>query len=280
MLKKVGDFKKNIVAIDLGNTTISLSFFMPHSLEPVLLRKLSTPRIKEHSPELIKELSDFFSSLSSLIKSSAEKNEIWVSSVVPSLNEVIKNFISTFIFDNPSFKGPCFVNSETHLPVKIYYETPHTLGSDRIAFVSFANLEFGGENIICIDAGTAITYDIVTYLNTYLGGLILPGIGTVKSALIQNTAQLPPYEFIKPASIIGNSTRSCLEAGLYHGFKAQTQGIIDMIQSYLQGITGKGSKVIITGGDAINLQPFINESILVQNGVLRGLRLIGEWTKT
>ncbi len=71
---------------------------------------------------------------------------------------------------------PCpllWLNEKTSLPVENLYETPRTLGYDRMAAVVGANEQFPGRDILVIDAGTCITYEFVDAAARYHGGNIL-----------------------------------------------------------------------------------------------------------
>ena len=84
-----------------------------------------------------------------------------------------------------------FVSFETKVPFKNLYNTPKTLGVDRIALVCGAVIQFSNKNVLIIDAGTCITYDFLNDNNEYLGGAISPGIRMRYKSLNNYTAKLP-----------------------------------------------------------------------------------------
>ena len=77
------------------------------------------------------------------------------------------------------------------LPIKVRYKTPETLGRDRLAAAVGANYLQPGKDLLVIDAGTAITYELVDASGSYLGGNISPGMTTRFRALNQFTKKLP-----------------------------------------------------------------------------------------
>ena len=62
------------------------------------------------------------------------------------------------------------------LPITIGYATPSSLGRDRIAAVAGARAMLPGRTVLVVDAGTAITYDVLQPDGNFLGGNIAPGL--------------------------------------------------------------------------------------------------------
>ncbi len=96
---------------------------------------------------------------------------------------------------------------DTHLPIRIDYATPTTLGADRVAAAVGAWADYAGHPILVVDAGTAVTYDYVDAEGTYHGGNIAPGISMELRALHEFTARLPLVPFPKtcPGYAAGSS---------------------------------------------------------------------------
>ena len=80
-----------------------------------------------------------------------------------------------------------WLDKDTPLPVINLYETPETLGYDRMAAVVAANEQFPGRDILVIDAGTCITYEFIDSQGQYHGGNISPGLQMRFKALHQFT---------------------------------------------------------------------------------------------
>lgn len=160
------------------------------------------------------------------------------------------------------------MSEQCKLPVKNAYGTPETLGNDRIASVVAATNMFPHENILCIDAGTCITYDFVNNQSEYLGGGISPGIQMRLKALHTFTGKLPLVSLKPEVELIGNTTESSILSGVLNGIKAELEGII---QRYLR--ENPGLKIILTGGDAIYFDKKVKSNIFaVPNLVLMGLK--------
>ncbi len=83
------------------------------------------------------------------------------------------------------------LNSRTNIPIKINYSTPDTLGPDRIAAIVAAYNKFRNTNVLVIDAGTAVTFDILTSMGIYEGGNISPGLSMRFKSLNVFTGKLP-----------------------------------------------------------------------------------------
>jgi type III pantothenate kinase len=136
------------------------------------------------------------------------------------------------------------------------------------AVAAFA--KYGGP-VIVVDLGTAITFDIVSAQAEYLGGVICPGIGISVEALVTRAARLPQVDFRDPGSVIGKTTVTSMQSGLYYG----AIGMIDAIAERLLKELGSETKVIATGGQASMI---VNDSrylrIVDEDITLDGLRLI------
>ena len=156
------------------------------------------------------------------------------------------------------------------LPVSIHYKTPRTLGKDRIAAVVGAAARFPAQEILVIDAGTAITYDMVTAQKTYLGGGISPGIDMRFKALHTFTGNLPLVPRQDLAELLGDSTTDSILSGVLNGVLAEVSGIIDAYRKKFDGI-----QVIITGGDHKYFDNKLKNNIFaLPNLVLDGLNEI------
>lgn len=161
----------------------------------------------------------------------------------------------------------------TNLPFKNQYQTPRTLGVDRMALVSAAVNQFPNRNVLVIDAGTCITYDFLTKENHYLGGAISPGIRLRYKALNNLTANLPLLDTKMPKTIIGTTTESSIHSGVVFGVFKEIDGIIDQYLVDYSDLT-----VILTGGDTNFLSNQLKNTIFANsNFLLEGLNFILEY---
>jgi type III pantothenate kinase len=109
---------------------------------------------------------------------------------------------------------------------------------------------FPGRNLIIVDYGTAVTFDVVDKKGRYLGGSIMPGMNLSLRALFSHTAKLPQVELKFPDKIIGNTTEASIQSGIMFGAVAVLNCFVKGIKKEL-GI--KNAQVILTGGDAENI---------------------------
>ncbi len=151
------------------------------------------------------------------------------------------------------------IDWRSDIPVKNLYSTPQTLGMDRLAAAVGANYLYPNENLLIIDIGSAITYDIVTENNEYLGGNISPGVEFRFRALNDYTSSLP---YVEPSEIknkVGRSTKEAINNGVILGVLYELQGyIVDFQENYNK------LRTILTGGGAKFFEKKIKNSIFVQ----------------
>jgi type III pantothenate kinase len=154
------------------------------------------------------------------------------------------------------------------VPVSNLYNSPETLGNDRIAAaVAAANL-YSGCDVLSIDAGTCITYDFINASAEYLGGGIAPGLGLRFKALHTFTSKLPLVSLDEHVGLIGDTTAHSIQSGVYQGVMAEVDGIIDRYKMNYPGL-----KTILTGGDANYFDKKLkNDIFAVPNLVLLGLK--------
>ena len=183
--------------------------------------------------------------------------------VVNSLNRLSKLFI---LFDHT-----------TPIPIKNLYDTPQTLGQDRLAAAVGGNALMPDTNLLIIDAGSAITYDFVSANNEYMGGNIAPGIKMRLTVLRQMTKKLPQVEVEENQLIplFGKNTNDAIAAGVIRGIVFEVKGYMrtlgEKVDSFQTVISGGSAPYIIN-----NLQqPVRTERHLV----LIGLNRILEYNK-
>jgi len=166
------------------------------------------------------------------------------------------------------------LNNNTPLPITNKYKTPDTLGYDRIAAVSGAHTIFPDKDVLVIDAGTAITYDLVTSDGNYLGGNIAPGMEMRFKALNKYTNRLPLLEAEEgPIELVGGSTTEAIQSGVINGMIFEIEGFIATLSKEYPKL-----QVVITGGDAKYFEKKVKSSIFVNlNLNIIGLNRILEY---
>lgn len=149
-------------------------------------------------------------------------------------------------FRELSMKGRLiYLSADLELPVEILYKTPETLGLDRIAAVVGAYYTFNAANLLIIDAGTCITYDVLLKDGKYIGGAISPGKQMRLKAMHAFTAKLPLIEGNEAAELIGKSTEESLRNGAQTGMIGEIEYWIDSVKASFGSV-----KTLVTGGDA------------------------------
>lgn len=138
-----------------------------------------------------------------------------------------------------------FISKESIFPFSNLYETPNTLGIDRMVLAAGAVLKFPNKSRLVIDAGTCVTYDYIDENDNYLGGAISPGIRLRYESLNQFTAKLPLLTKTSPENIIGNSTNESIHSGVINGLVNEIDGFIDYYKTLNANFI-----IILTGGDA------------------------------
>lgn len=167
-------------------------------------------------------------------------------------------------------------NNSTPVPFENKYASPETLGKDRIALVASAVNSFAQKNVLIIDAGTCITYDLKTSEEKYLGGAISPGLSMRFKSLHKFTANLPLVTPKPEADLIGDTTENSILSGIINGIKMELKGTIESYSSQFEDLT-----VIFTGGDSQILSiPLKNSIFANSNFLLEGLNFILEFNKT
>lgn len=199
-----------------------------------------------------------------MIEKISNVDDVLLSTYLSKFDRVIISSVKNKI-DNISLSSPNIIclNSTTLLPIKNVYQTPHSLGNDRIALAVGANFLFPKKDVLIIDAGTCMTFDFINKKGQYLGGAISPGLTIRYQALNTFTAQLPLLTPSKTPKLIGANTEESIQSGIINGMRSEIDGIIyRYTQSYPDII------VILTGGDAIFFDKGLKNTIFANPDLL------------
>lgn len=165
------------------------------------------------------------------------------------------------------------LSSDSKMPFKNSYATPHTIGVDRLALAAAAYQQNPRSNTLVIDAGTCITYEMVNNAGEYVGGAISPGVRMRYRAMHEQTAGLPLLAPDELLDFIGNSTETCMHSGVINGLSLEVDGVIDQYQSRFQDLT-----VILTGGDSHFFAKRLKNTIFANSKfLLEGLNCLLEY---
>ncbi|MEI8086383.1 MAG: type III pantothenate kinase [Paludibacter sp.] len=158
----------------------------------------------------------------------------------------------------------------TAIPIENRYETPETLGNDRLAAVVGAAYLKPNNDVLVIDAGTAITYDFIDANGVYWGGNIAAGINLRLQSLHEFTKKLPLVEITIESPLIGNNTKTALISGALHGIVFEMDGYITSLKTKYPQLS-----TFLTGGSTFYFDTKLKNAIFAEkNLVLIGLNRI------
>lgn len=147
------------------------------------------------------------------------------------------------------------------------YREPAQLGCDRFAALIGARHHHPDRDLLVVNAGTATTVDALTADGRFIGGMILPGLGTMARSLAVNTAQLPPVSEVHLEQTLADNTRQAIISGC---ISAQTGAIARAFSQH----PGQSPLCLISGGAASFISPHLElPHQLVTNLVLTGLQV-------
>lgn len=222
---------KGILTIDNGNTTVKVAYFSDSCL-------MASNRFRRQDLLVLDRFMSSFGPCGAIVCSTASEED----------TAPIERLV----------EGRCQhlmrLTHETPLPITLGYRTPHTLGRDRIATAVGAWSHLNGEaDALVIDAGTAITYDLVTAEGRFEGGNIAPGLTLRFNALHEHTGRLPLVGPEGDLPVIGYDTQTAIRSGVMRGLIEEIKGFIALLQ-----VEHPSLKVFLTGGDAQLLLPHLD----------------------
>jgi type III pantothenate kinase len=184
-----------------------------------------------------------------------------IASVVPAKTTVIADEVKKITGAEP------FVINRSHYPgLKSAYLNLDELGIDRLCNVAYA-VRYFSKNVIVIDLGSAVTFEIIGTDGGFEGGMILPGIRLQYESLSKNTALLPELEATTNPRLIGITTKECIASGVENGIAGVCDSFVEKIKRSL----GAKMKVVLSGGDAELFSGLVSfEHIVEKNTVPLG----------
>ncbi|GGZ18902.1 type III pantothenate kinase [Echinicola pacifica] len=240
------NFPVNNLVLDIGNTRVKAGLFASMVLK------------EEFSAKELGEVLDYI------------RQKDW---------QFAHAIVSSVRYDQEGLKEKLFfpflyLDHDTPLPVDNCYESPRTLGLDRMAAaIGAVSNVLGNSPVLSIDLGTCITYDFVDGQSRYQGGSISPGLQMRYKAMHQQTARLPLIELESEGhlpDVLGKNTQDGMKSGVLQGVRFELEGLISYYQSQHQDL-----KVFICGGDSKFFESLTKDHIFViPNLVLYGLNRI------
>lgn len=250
-----------LLAIDIGNTNIAVGLYDGETLAHHW-------RIGTHAHYTSDEYAGAVRSLFELSDVAlAQVDSAAFSCVVPPLVPIFERTCTKLFECDPLVVGP---GVRTGMPMRV--DNPREVGADRLVNSVAAFDRLGGP-VICIDFGTATSFDCVNALGEFVGGVIFPGIGVALEGLVARASKLSSVEIVHPPTVIGRNTVHCLQSGMVYGYA----GIVDSLVARIREELGAAARVVATGGLAHviatetksiqRVEPFLT---------MEGLRLIHE----
>ena len=190
-----------------------------------------------------------------------------VSSSVPLLSEEWTAMVRRYLGHEMLIVGPTI---RTGMPIR--YDNPREVGADRLVNAVALRTRFGGP-AVCVDFGTATTFDVLSAAGEYVGGSLMTGMEISLDALTERGARLPKVELAPPKSVIAKNTIDAIRSGVIFGYA----GAVDAILRRIYDELGARVAVVATGGLGHLVVPFTEEIDEVDDLLtLTGLRLIHE----
>src|SRR6476660_4454289 len=165
-----------------------------------------------------------------------------IGTVVPRALHNLEVLASKYFHVEPLIAG----QGRAQWPLKLDVDEPHNVGADRALNAIAVHAKHAGD-LIVIDFGTATTFDVVDASGAYKGGIIAPGINLSLDALVNAAAKLPRIAIEEPRdnlSVIGRTTQDQMLIGIYWGYVAMLEGLVDRMKQELDCPV----KVLATGG--------------------------------
>lgn len=171
----------------------------------------------------------------------ADVDAVIIGTVVPRALHNLEVLATKYFRVEPLIAG----QGKASWPIRLDVDEPHNVGADRALNAIAAHSKHKGD-LIVIDFGTATTFDFVDSSGAYRGGIIAPGINLSIDALVNAAAKLPRVAIEAPEddSVIGRTTESQMIIGIYWGYVAMIEGLVQRLKSEI----GKPVTVVATGG--------------------------------
>lgn len=223
-----------VVVLDIGNTNFHFGLYQGETLVKHFVYALKEKTIEDKVRKAIDD---------------RKLEGVAIASVVPSLTQRCMQFFKRQLSLTPLLVSP---SVECHLTFDYY--RPHQLGADRIATAVGGFVRYQ-RDLIIIDFGTATTLNVVFKNGHFVGGIIIPGVEALRSALTGRAALIKEVVLKRPAYLIGRSTEECIQSGIYNGTIVMVRGLIQAIRKEYN----KRFLCVATGGWGKTLSSQIDE---------------------
>lgn len=249
-----------LAAFDIGNTNVTIGVFEGDEVRATWRLATDLQRMSDEYAVTVLGL------MANAGIATSDIDAAIMASVVPDLIPVFERLLRSYFHIEPVVVG-----TGTRTGVRILYDNPREVGTDRIVDVVAAMHLYGPPPMIIVDFGTATVFDAVNAEGDYLGGALAPGIGIASEALFERAAKLYRVELERPKSAIGKNTVSAIQSGTLFGYVGLLEGMVARFKKELGG----SARVIATGGWAELLARETKVfDVVDQNLTLTGLRIL------
>ena len=224
--------QKLLLAIDVGNTNTVFALYR----ERDALGQWRISTVRERTAD------EYAAALTQLMTikgySHGDVGAAVISSVVPQALTPLKSMCREFFGCTARVVG-----DDLGVTIPVVVDNPREVGADRLVNAVAAHTRYHGP-LIVVDFGTATTFDVIDEAGRYCGGVIATGINLSLEALHRAAAKLPRVAVERPERVIGTSTVSAMQSGVFWGYVSMIEGIVARIRTEF----GAEMKVIATGG--------------------------------
>lgn len=221
-----------LLAVDVGNTNTVFAVYRGH--DPLGQWRISTVRDRTGD--------EYAAALTQLMLLDGVDHrdvaDVVISSVVPQALSALEQMCHHVFACEPKI-----VRENLGVAMPITIDNPREVGADRLVNAVAAHRRYGGP-LIVVDFGTATTFDIVDSDGRYCGGVIATGINLSLEALHRAAAKLPRIAVERPERVIGSSTVTAMQSGVFFGYVGLIEGMVQRIRDEF----GETMTVIATGG--------------------------------
>lgn len=232
---------KGNLTIDNGNTSVKVAFFIGTQV-------VATNRFLRRNVRLLERFISTYKPDTAIVCSTASST---VSQRIEQLAE-------------QRCRRALHLTHETPLPIRLGYRTPATLGRDRIATAvgawTIAQRLDNACDVLIIDAGTAITYDLVTADGCFIGGNIAPGMALRFKSLHEHTGRLPLVDAEGDTPVVGYDTMTAIRSGVMLGLLGEIKAYIADLR-----LSHTNLMIFITGGDGKMLHSRLGDENIIYN---------------
>ncbi len=245
-----------IIAADIGNTNICIAGFGDEN-EPCFIKNYPDNRYHSHEElyeALCRDISGDFSGAV-------------LCSVVPALTGMVKKALEKFISGEV-----VVIDSSFNDGLAIAGYDRRKLGNDRVADMTAVKKLYGTPAVV-FDMGTATTVSVIDRSGTFIGGMIMPGLGLSLNSLSSGTALLPGINPFQPNTLLGQDTVTCINNGVIYSQASSVEGIVSRVEELL----GEKVNAVVTGGAAKFILPVCRRRVIYdEHLLLKGLKVLYE----